>query len=54
MQIEKRITPFLSYVDGAEPAAKSCVSVIPDSKIHRTVKNPTDGSVITVEFELAS
>jgi predicted 3-demethylubiquinone-9 3-methyltransferase (glyoxalase superfamily) len=53
MQIEQRITPFLSYVDRAEPAAKFYVSVIPESKMLGTVKNPANGSVITVEFELA-
>lgn len=52
MQITQRITPFLSYKHEAEAAAKFYVSVLPDSKIIRKVKHPTDGSVLTVEFEL--
>ncbi len=52
MQIKQRITPFLSYIDCAEDAANFYVSALPDSKIVRTVKNQTNGSVLTVEFEL--
>lgn len=53
MQIKQRITPFLSYIDRAEEAADFYVSVLPDSKILRTVANPENGSVLTVEFELS-
>jgi predicted 3-demethylubiquinone-9 3-methyltransferase (glyoxalase superfamily) len=53
VQIKQRITPFLSYFDQAEEAAKFYMSVLPESKLLRTVTNPSDGAVITVEFELA-
>jgi predicted 3-demethylubiquinone-9 3-methyltransferase (glyoxalase superfamily) len=53
MEIQQRITPFLSYVDRAEEAATFYVSVLPDSEIIRTVKNPTNDAVLTVEFELS-
>ena len=52
MQIQQRITPFLSYFDRAEEAATFYVSALPNSKMVRTVKNPEHGSVLTVEFEL--
>lgn len=52
MQIQQRLTPFLTYADGAEQAAKFYVSVFPDAKILRTVHNPTNGAVLTVEFEI--
>ena len=52
MQLIQRITPFLSYMDRAAEAAKFYVSVVPDSKILRTITNPMNGAVITVEFEL--
>ena len=53
MQIQQRITPFLSYVDRAEEAANFYVSVLPDSKILRTVRTAANDSVLTVEFELS-
>ncbi|TWT95584.1 VOC family protein [Neorhodopirellula pilleata] len=53
MQIKQRITPFFSYADQAEQAAEFYVSVIPDSKIIRKVRNPGNQAVLTVEFELA-
>ena len=53
MQIKQRITPFLTYFDQAEEAAKFYVAVLPDSKLLRTVTNPANEAVLTVEFELA-
>jgi len=53
MQINQKITPFLSFMSGAEEAASFYVSVLPDSKIVKTTKNPSTGTVMTVEFELA-
>ncbi len=52
MKIRQRITPFLSYVNQAEQAAEFYVSVLPDSKILRKVLNPSNQSVLTVEYEL--
>lgn len=52
MKIQQRITPFLSYKDQAEEAAEYYVSLLPDSRIIRKVKNPANGSILTVEFEL--
>lgn len=52
MQLKQRITPFLSYKDQASEAAEFYVSVVPDSKIIRKVKNPANETVLTVEFEL--
>jgi len=52
MKIKQRIIPFLSYKDQAADAAEYYVSVLPDSKIIRKVKNPANNSVLTVEFEL--
>jgi len=53
MQLTQRITPFLSYNNQADEAADFYVSVLPDSKIIRTVTNPGNGSVLTVEFQMA-
>jgi predicted 3-demethylubiquinone-9 3-methyltransferase (glyoxalase superfamily) len=53
VQIKQRITPFLTYFDQAEEAAKFYVAVLPDSKLLRTVTNPANEAVLTVEFELA-
>ena len=53
-----RITPFLWFDGQAEEAARSYVSVFPDSRIERVVKSPTDtpnvpaGGVLLVEFVL--
>ena len=52
MKLKQRITPFLSYKDQAAEAAEFYVSVVPDSKIVRTVKNPANDSILTVEFGL--
>jgi predicted 3-demethylubiquinone-9 3-methyltransferase (glyoxalase superfamily) len=52
MKLKQRITPFLSYRDQAAEAAEFYVSVVPDSKIIRMVTNPSNDSVLTVEFEL--
>jgi len=48
----QRVTPFLSYASEALPGAELYVSLIPDSRIVRTVKNPADGAVLLVEFQL--
>lgn len=53
MKIPQKITPFLSYVDCADAAAKFYVSVFPDARILRTVTNPMNDAILTVEFELA-
>lgn len=53
MQFKQKITPFLTFPSQAQDAAEFYVSVIPDSRILRTVENPATGDVITVEFELA-
>jgi predicted 3-demethylubiquinone-9 3-methyltransferase (glyoxalase superfamily) len=54
LEIKNRITPFFSYVDSAQEAANFYVSILPDSKILRTIANPGNGAVMTVEFELAN
>lgn len=51
MEPKQRITPFLTYSDCAEEAAKFYVSVLPDAKLLRTLKNPSSGAVLTIEFE---
>ncbi len=52
MEPKQRITPFLTYSDCAEEAAKFYVSVLPDAKLLRTLKNPSSGAVLTIEFEM--
>lgn len=52
MKLRQRITPFLSYKDQAAEAAELYVLVLPESQMIRQVKNPADGSVLVVEFEL--
>lgn len=52
MQIQQRITPFLSFPSQAQEAAQFYVSVFPDAKILRTLTNPGSEAVLTVEFEL--
>lgn len=52
MKIEQRVTPFLSFNHQAKEAAEFYVSIIPDSRIKRTVTNPANGSVMLVEFVL--
>ncbi len=52
MKFNQRIRPFLSYNHQADEAAEFYVSVVPDSKIVRKVKNPSNESILTVEFEL--
>ena len=53
MHIKQKLTPFLSYNTCAEEAASFYVSVVPDSRIVRTIRNPEGTAVMTVEFELA-
>tara|TARA_R110002049_G_scaffold4601_5_gene32198 strand:- start:284783 stop:285253 length:471 start_codon:yes stop_codon:yes gene_type:complete len=53
MQFQQKITPFLSYKDRAEEAVHFYVSVLPDSRIIQTIPYPHDGSVMTIDFELA-
>lgn len=53
MRIKQKITPFLSYPHQAEEAARFYVTLLPDSKINRIIRNPMNGSVMTVEFELS-
>lgn len=53
MQFQNKITPFFGFNNEAEDAANFYVSVLPDSRIHKIVKNPMTGAVMTVEFELA-
>ncbi len=52
MQRQQRITPFLTYHNCADQAAKFYVSILPDAKILRTVHNPGNDAVLTVEFEM--
>ncbi len=52
MHLEQRIIPFLTYKDCAEEAAQFYVTVLPDSKIIRTIRNHEDNTVLTVEFVL--
>ena len=53
MQFQNKITPFLGFNSEAEEAANFYVSVLPESRILRTVRNPHTNAVMTVEFELA-
>ena len=53
MQISQKITPFLSFNNQAEEAANFYVSILPNSSVVKTVKNPATGAVMTVEFELS-
>ena len=53
MQFQNKITPFFGFNSEAEDAANFYVSVLPDSQILRTVRNPDTKAVMTVEFELA-
>ena len=53
MQISQKITPFLSFNNQAEEAANFYASILPNSSIVKTVKNPATGTVMTVEFELS-
>lgn len=53
MHLEQKITPFLTFKDQAEEAARFYVSVLPDSKIVRTIANPATGAVMMVELQLA-
>ena len=54
-----KITPCLWFDGQAEEAAKFYVSLLPDSRIDRVMRSPTDtpsgpaGSVLTVDFTLA-
>ena len=54
-----KITPMLWYDGQAEEAANFYVSILPDSRVDRVVRSPTDtpsgaeGTVLLVEFTLA-
>jgi predicted 3-demethylubiquinone-9 3-methyltransferase (glyoxalase superfamily) len=55
----QKIIPCLWFNGNAETAAEFYVSLLPDSRIDRTLKSPADtpsgpaGMVLTVEFTLA-
>jgi predicted 3-demethylubiquinone-9 3-methyltransferase (glyoxalase superfamily) len=55
----QKVTPFLSFDEQAEEAARFYVSLLPDSRIDRVTRSPMDtrggpaGSVLMVEFTLA-
>lgn len=51
MQVQQRITPFLSFPSQAGEAAEYYVSVFPDAQIIHSQKSP-DGSILLVEFSL--
>ncbi|QDU61624.1 3-demethylubiquinone-9 3-methyltransferase [Planctomycetes bacterium Pan216] len=53
MKFTQKITPFLSFRDQAEEAAKHYVSILPDSELGPIAKDPRTGKVLTVEFTLA-
>ncbi|QDU41143.1 3-demethylubiquinone-9 3-methyltransferase [Maioricimonas rarisocia] len=53
MQIEQKVTPFLTFENQAEEAARLYVSVVPDSELGQVTKNPMTGAAMTVEFTLA-
>jgi predicted 3-demethylubiquinone-9 3-methyltransferase (glyoxalase superfamily) len=53
MRFQNKITPFFGFKSEAEDAANFYVSVLPDSQILRTIRNPDTNAVMTVEFELA-
>lgn len=53
MQFQNKITPFLAFEDAAEAAAKFYVSILPDSRILKTVPRPETDAAMTVEFEIA-
>jgi predicted 3-demethylubiquinone-9 3-methyltransferase (glyoxalase superfamily) len=52
MRIQTKVTPWLGFASQAEEAAKLYTSIIPDSRIVKVIRNPGDGSVLVVEFEL--
>ena len=57
--MNQKITPCLWFDGAAEEAANFYVSLLPDSRIDRVFRSPTDtpsgaaGTVLTVEFTLA-
>ncbi len=51
MHSKQRITPFLSQATQVEEAAEFYVSVVLNSRVVRSVLNPANQSVLTVEFE---
>ncbi|MEO8497081.1 MAG: VOC family protein [Planctomycetota bacterium] len=53
MKVQRRVTPFLGFNTQAAEAAEFYVSIIPDSRIVKTVKNPASGATMLVEFELS-
>ena len=56
---QQKITPCLWYDGDAEAAANFYVTLLPDSRVDRVTRSPTDypsgkaGDVITVDFTLA-
>lgn len=52
MKIKTRVTPFLTYMDQAQQAAEFYTSLLPDSRILRTMHMPGGENVLTVDFEL--
>ena len=59
MKPKQKITPCLWFDGDAEEAANFYVSLLPDSRVDRVWRSPTDtpsgtaGTVLTVEFTLA-
>ena len=52
MKMQPTVTPWLGFKSQAKEAAEFYVSVIPDSRIIRTINNPASGEVLVVEFQL--
>lgn len=52
MKLNTKVTPWIGFESQAEEAAAFYTSLIPDSRILSTTKNPDDGKVLVVEFEL--
>ena len=52
MKLRTRVTPWLGFNGQAEEAANYYTSLIPDSAVLNTTRNPADGKVLVVEFEL--
>ena len=52
MKIQPTVTPWLGFNSQAQEAAEFYVSVIPNSKLVSTIRNPASGEVLVVEFEL--
>lgn len=52
MNITPTITPFLSFESQAEEAVQFYTSIVPNSRLIRTIHNPTTKAPMLVEFEL--